>query len=92
MSKQEEKTCVVREVESDLEGQIFEDLLQEAGIPAMVPSYGDSAFDGYERSARGWGRVIVLAEDREAAEKVIAEYVASLEQPKRGRKKKKESK
>jgi len=89
MSKQEERTCVVREVESELEGQIFEDLLQEAGIPAMVSPSTDTAFDGYDRSQRGWGRVIVLAEDKEEAEKVIAEYLASLEQPKKGGRKKK---
>ena len=76
----EEKTVVIREVESELEGQIFEDLLQEAGIPAMVSPTRDPAFDGMEQTQRGWGRVIVLVEDREAAEQVIADYLASLEQ------------
>jgi len=85
----EEQTCAVHEVESELEGQIFEDLLQEAGIPAMVSPYRDPAFDGYETSGKGWGRVIVLVEDREAAEKLIQEYLASLEKKGKARKAKK---
>jgi len=75
----EERTCVVHEVDSALEGQVFEDLLQENGIPAMVSAYHDAAFDGYNSTQKGWGKVIVLAEDKEAAEKVISEYLASVE-------------
>ena len=82
----EERTCVIHEAESELEGQIFEDLLGEAGIPAMVSPVRDPAFDGYETSGKGWGRVIVLVEDREAAEKVIEEYLSSLEKKGKARK------
>ena len=86
MSK-EEKTCVVHEVESELEGQIIEDLLKQAGIAAMVSTTHDSAFDGMETTAKGWGKVIVLAEDREAALKVINDYLAKVKrQPKPRRK------
>ncbi|HUS57162.1 MAG TPA: DUF2007 domain-containing protein [Planctomycetota bacterium] len=82
----EEKTCMVREVESELEGQIFEDLLQEAGIPAMVSAIRDTAFDGMEASGKGWGRILVLVEDREAARKLIEEYLSSLEKKGKARK------
>ena len=85
----EERTCVVREVESALEGQVFEDLLQEAGIPAMVSPSQDPAFDGYESTSKGWGRVIVLIEDKEAAETLIKEYVASVEKEAKKKKAKK---
>ena len=88
----EERTVVVHEVESELEGQIFEDLLQEAGIPAMVSSTRDAAFDGMETAGKGWGKVIVLAEDSEAALRIIEEYLGTLKKrgkaakPKKGRK------
>ena len=85
MSK-EEKTCVVHEVETELEGQIFEDLLQEAGIPAMVSSTRDAAFDGMEAAGRGAGKVIVLIEDREASLKIIDEYLASVKKKAPGKK------
>ena len=85
----EEKTSAVYEVESELEGQIIEDLLQEAGIPAMVSPIHDTAFDGIETSAKGWGRVIVLVEDREAAEALIQEYLASLQKKGKAQKTKK---
>ena len=77
----EEKTCVIYEVESALEGQILEDLLQEAGIPAMVSPTQDSVFDGYEKSQKGWGRVIVLTDDKPEAERVLQEYLAAREEP-----------
>ena len=83
----EEKTVAVYEVESELEGQIFEDLLQEAGIPAMVSTTRDSAFDGIETSGRGWGKVIVLVEDREGALKIIDDYLASLKKKGKAQKK-----
>ena len=72
------KHQVVREVESALEGQVFEDLLQEAGIPAMVSPSQDPAFDGYESTSKGWGRVIVLIEDKEAAETLIKEEIRRI--------------
>ena len=81
----EERTCVVHEAESQLEGQILEDLLQEAGIPAMVSRTDDAAFSDYEKAQKGWGRVIVLVEDKKEAERIIGEYLASLE--KKGKKK-----
>ena len=86
MMSKEERTYVVHEVDSALEGQIFEDLLQEAGIPALVAPTRDAAFDGYEAAQKGWGRVVVLAEDKEEAERIIEEFVASRE-PKARKKK-----
>jgi ABC-type Fe3+-hydroxamate transport system substrate-binding protein len=91
MGKEEERTCVVHTVDSDLEGQIIEDLLQEAGVPAMISPNRDAAFDGYAESQKGWGSVIVLAEDRDEAEKIIEEYLASLEEEKARKKRKKKS-
>ncbi|NQT21499.1 MAG: DUF2007 domain-containing protein [Planctomycetes bacterium] len=82
----EERTCVVHEVESALEGQIIEDLLQEAGVPALIAPTRDAAFDGYEAVQKGWGRVIVLVEDKKEAERIIEEYLASRE-PKARKKK-----
>ena len=83
----EEKTVVIHDVESELEGQIFEDLLQEAGIPAMVSTTRDAAFDGMEAAGKGWGKVIVLVEDREAALRIIEEYLASLRKKGKAQKK-----
>ena len=83
----EEKTVVIHDVESELEGQIFEDLLQEAGIPAMVSTTRDSAFDGMETAGKVWGKVIVLVEDREAALRIIEEYLASLRKKGKAQKK-----
>jgi hypothetical protein len=57
----------------------------------MVSRTSDSAFDCYQESQRGWGKVLVLAEDKEAAETVINEYLASLEMEEKKSKKRRKS-
>ena len=85
----DERTSVVCEVENEIEGRVYEDLLQEAGIPAMVSPTQDVAFNGMDIAQRGWGRVIILTEDLEAAQRIIKEYQESLEREKAPKKRKK---
>jgi len=87
----DERTSVVCEVENEVEGQTYEDLLQEAGIPAMVSPTQDAAFNGMDVAQRGLGRVIVLTEDLEEAQRIIKEYKESLEREKASKKTKKKT-
>jgi ketol-acid reductoisomerase len=44
-------------LENQFEAQLLESLLRERGIPCMVRSYYDTAFDGLYQTQKGWGYV-----------------------------------
>jgi hypothetical protein len=43
--------------ESELQAQLLDALLTERGIPHLVRSYHDSAYDGVFQGPRGWGHL-----------------------------------
>ena len=65
-------------LENAVEAGIVEAALKEAGIPAVLDSFHDSAYDGLFTFKRGWGRVMVLKEDAQRAIEVIGK---ALEKP-----------
>jgi len=60
-------------VENRFEGDRISQALQEAGIPFLIKSFLDTAYDGLYIPQKGWGVVMVSEKDREEAEKLIGE-------------------
>ncbi len=56
------------------------DLLESAGIPALVRSFQIPAYDGIARMMRpSWGEVLVEAEDWERARELVEGFLASAD-------------
>ena len=51
-------------VENEIEALCLKGELQERGIPHMLQSYYDSAYDGLYQFSGGWGHVEAAAEHR----------------------------
>ena len=60
-------------IESRFEGDRISQALKEAGIPYMIKSFLDTAYDGLYIPQKGWGRVMVPEEFCEKAERIVAE-------------------
>ncbi len=60
-------------IESRFEGDRVSQALEEAGVPYMVQSFLDTAYDGLYLPQKGWGRVMVPEEFCEKAEEIVAE-------------------
>jgi len=60
-------------VENRFEGDRLSQALQEAGIPFLIKSFLDTAYDGLYIPQKGWGVVMVSKRNREEAERLITE-------------------
>ncbi len=60
-------------VENRFEGDRISQALQEAGIPFLIKSFLDTAYDGLYIPQKGWGIVMVSKINKEEAEKLISE-------------------
>jgi len=60
-------------IENRFEGDRISQVLQEAGIPFLIKSFLDTAYDGLYIPQRGWGAVMVSGKNREEAERLISE-------------------
>jgi Putative prokaryotic signal transducing protein len=60
-------------VENRFEGDRISQVLQEAGIPFLIKSFLDTAYDGLFIPQKGWGVVMVSEKHREEAERLISE-------------------
>ena len=54
MSEQYKQILIL---ENEMEAQRLSSILDEEGIPHVVRSYYDSAYDGIFQSQRGWGHL-----------------------------------
>jgi hypothetical protein len=52
-----EKTVKIAVLENEVQAQVLESMLKELGIPHLIRSYHDSAYDGLFQMAKGWGCV-----------------------------------
>jgi len=59
-------------LETMVEAQMLESMLKEHGIPHVIKTYHDSAYDGLFQGPKGWGHV-------EAPTKYEPEILALLE-------------
>ena len=65
------RSVVVATVETAIEAAIAEGALKEAGIPAMVRSFHDSAYNGLFTFHKGYGRVLVPSEYADRAAEIV---------------------
>ncbi len=71
----QEETAVVWNCADVVEAAIIEDALKEAGIPAVMDSMHDRAFDGVYTFQKGWARVRVPKQHADKAVEIIKEAV-----------------
>ncbi|MEK7678259.1 MAG: zinc ribbon domain-containing protein [Verrucomicrobiota bacterium] len=60
-------------VQNEIEAQRLEIELRSGGIPHVLISYSDSAFDGIFQTARGWGHVEAAGHHRNAVLTILNE-------------------
>jgi len=60
-------------IENRFEGDRISQALQEAGIPFLIKSFLDTAYDGLYIPQKGWGIVMVSEKNKETAERLITE-------------------
>ena len=60
-------------VENRFEGDRISQVLHEAGIPFLIKSFLDTAYDGLYIPQKGWGIVMVSKKDKEEAGRLISE-------------------
>jgi hypothetical protein len=60
-------------VENRFEGDRISQALQEAGIPFLIKSFLDTAYDGLYIPQKGWGIVMVSKKNKEEADRLINE-------------------
>jgi hypothetical protein len=65
-------------VESRFEGDRVSQALDEAGIPFLIKSFLDTAYDGLYIPQKGWGAVMVPENFKEEAEEVIFDVKRSF--------------
>jgi ketol-acid reductoisomerase len=65
-------------IENRFEGDRISHALSEAGIPFMVKSFLDTAYNGLYIPQKGWGAVMVPEELKEQAEKIIDDIKKSF--------------
>ncbi|MFB3887277.1 MAG: hypothetical protein ACE144_18795 [Thermodesulfobacteriota bacterium] len=65
-------------VENRFEGDRVTQALNEAGIPFLMKSFLDTAYDGLYIPQKGWGAVMVPQNFGEEAEKIILEVKGSF--------------
>ena len=67
-------------VSSKVEAFAIRDALSDQGIPVMVRSYEDSAYDGVFVAQQGWGIIEVLPRDKDRAAAIVADLEAAYEE------------
>ena len=60
-------------IQSEVQAQILDDILDERGIPHMMRSYHDSALDGLIQASRGWGQLDAPSEYKEQILAIVEE-------------------
>jgi hypothetical protein len=69
-------------LDNDIEAQLVDSILHDRGIPHVMQSYHDTAYDGLFQTQRGWGQINAPSECREEILEVVTEVrkAASEEQ------------
>ena len=52
-----EKHIKIAILDNQFEAQMLESILKERGIPHVLKSYYDTAFDGLYQTQKGWGHI-----------------------------------
>ena len=71
--------------ENTFEADLISQTLQQEGIPCMIRSYHDTAYDGIFIPQKGWGAVMVPEAFEEKACAIIAEIREGLKEKQTGK-------
>jgi hypothetical protein len=78
MSEENFKKITV--AENKFEADLIAQTLQQEGIPCIIRSYHDTAYDGIFIPQKGWAAVMVPEEEEEKAGDIIAELRKGLKE------------
>jgi hypothetical protein len=67
-------------VETRFEGDRVSQALEEAGIPFVIKSFLDTAYDGLYVPQKGWGAVLVPEESFEEGKRIVSEVKKTFEE------------
>jgi len=71
----------VKLAESVFEAERVKGALEQEGIPVVVRTFQDTAFDGLYVAQKGWGNVEVPESDRARAERIVKELGEVFPEP-----------
>jgi hypothetical protein len=60
-------------LDNDIEAQLVDSILNDQGIPHVMQSYHDTAYDGLFQTQRGWGQINAPFAFRDLILEVVAE-------------------
>jgi len=72
-------------VENKFEADLITQALQQEGIPCMLRSYHDTAYDGIFIPQKGWGAIMVPENAEERARNIIDELREELKRTRKKR-------
>lgn len=58
-------------LDNEIEAQLMDSVLTERGIPHMMRSYHDTAYDGLFQTQKGWGHVSAPASYQEEIREIL---------------------
>jgi signal recognition particle subunit SEC65 len=61
----------IHTLKNQIEAQVIENALQEAGIKCIIRTFEDRAYNGIFIPQNGYGQVLVEEKDRERAKEII---------------------
>ena len=71
----------ILDLDNEFEASLLDGLLNERGIPHLIRSFHDSAYDGLWQAHTGWGRLDAPEEFREEIIKIYNEMSPADEMP-----------
>ncbi len=60
-------------LDNDVEARLIESILNELGIPHVLQTYRDTAYDGLFQTQKGWGQINAPASCQEEILEVLSE-------------------
>lgn len=60
-------------LENEIEAQLLDSILNERGIPHMVISYYDTAYDGLYQTQKGWGYISAPLRYQEEIKEILSD-------------------
>lgn len=60
-------------LDNEIEAQLVDSILDDRGIPHVMQSYHDTAYDGLFQTQRGWGQINAPVSYREEILEVVTE-------------------
>jgi signal recognition particle subunit SEC65 len=63
-------------LKNQIEAQVIESALREAGIKCIIRTFSDAAYNGIFIPQQGYGQVLVEDQDKEKAKEVIEDIQA----------------